>query len=306
MKLSRRQFLTSTLVVAGGAFLGRPGLAVAEAKAAPPNPFELVPLGKTGLKVTRIGIGTGMHGGGRASDHTRMGKEAFEALVKAAWEQGVRLFDVADMYGTHPYLAGALKDMPRDQYTIVTKMWVRKGGLPEQERPDADVVIDRFRKELQTDYIDVVQIHCMDTANWTDAHKKQMDILENLKAKKIIRAHGASFHSLAALEAAAASPWVDVAHVRINAYGDKMDAPPEKVAPVVAKIHAAGKGVIGMKLIGEGLFSNSDEKRDKSVQYVLGLGTVDAMVVGFLKIPEIGDFAARVGKALQAKAAATA
>jgi aryl-alcohol dehydrogenase-like predicted oxidoreductase len=306
MKFNRRQFLTSTLVVAGGAFIGRPSLAAAEAKTAPPNPFELVPLGKTGLKVTRIGMGTGMRGGNRQSDHTRMGQETFTALVKAAWEQGVRLFDVADMYGTQPFLAGALKGLPRDQYAIVTKMWVRKGGLPEQERPDADVVVERFRKELQTDYIDVVQIHCMDTANWTDAHKKQMDIMENLKAKKIIRAHGASFHSLAAMEAGAASPWVDVAHVRVNAYGDKMDAAPEKVAPVIAKLHAAGKGVIGMKLVGEGTFSASPEKIDKSIQYVLGLGTVDAAVVGFLKIPEIADFGDRVAKALQAKAPATA
>jgi predicted aldo/keto reductase-like oxidoreductase len=213
---------------------------------------------------------------------------------------------MADIYGTHPFVAGALKGLPRDQYALVTKMWTGKGGLPEPERPDADVVVERFRKELATDYIDVVQIHCQMAPDWTDKQKKQMDILETLKAKKIIRAHGASFHSLAALEAAAASPWVDVVHVRINAYGDKMDAAPEKVAPVVEKIHAAGKGVIGMKLIGEGLFSASDEKRDKSVQYVLGLGTVDAMVVGFLKIPEIDDFGDHVAKALQAKAAATA
>jgi len=306
MKLSRRQFLASSLVVAGGAFLGRPGLVVAEAKAAPPNPFELVSLGKTGLKVTRIGLGTGMHGGGRVSDHTRLGKEGFDALIKAAWERGVRLFDVADMYGTHPFLAGALKGLPRDQYAIVTKMWVAKGGLPEQERPDADILVDRFRKELQTDYIDVLQIHCQMSPTWCDQQKRQMDIMETLKAKKIIRAHGASIHSLGALEAAAASPWVDVVHVRINAYGEKMDAAPEKVAPVVEKIHAAGKGVIGMKLIGEGIFSASPEKIDKSIQYVLGLGTVDAMVVGFLKIPEIADFGDRVAKALAAKAAATA
>ena len=308
MKLNRRQFLTASIAVAGGVLLGGRTLAAPLAQAArpaqvaPPNPFELVPFGKTGIKVCRIGIGTGMRGGNRQSDHTRMGKEAFEALIKAAWERGVRLFDMADMYGTHPFVAGALKGLPRDQYALVTKMWLGKGGLPEPERPDADVVVDRFRKELATDYIDVVQIHCQTAADWTDKQKKQMDILETLKAKKIIRAHGASFHSLAALEAAAASPWVDVVHVRINAYGDKMDAAPEKVAPVVEKIHAAGKGVIGMKLIGEGLFSASDEKRDKSVQYVLGLGTVDAMVVGFLKIPEIGDFATRVATALKAKA----
>ncbi|MBM4018080.1 MAG: aldo/keto reductase [Planctomycetes bacterium] len=302
MRMNRRQFLASTLAVAGGTLLGCRTLAAPAAQAAPPNPYELVPLGKTGIKVSRIGIGTGMRGGNRQSDHTRMGKDACEALLKAAYERGVRLFDMADLYGTHPYVASALKGLPRDQYALVSKIWVRKGGIPEPERPDADVVVDRFRKELDTDYIDVVQIHCMTDANWTDAQKKQMDIMENLKAKKIIRAHGASFHSLAALECAAASPWVDTIHVRINAYGDKMDGPPEKVAPVVEKAHKAGKGVIGMKLIGEGLYSNSPEKRDGSVRYVLGLGTVSAMVVGFLRLAEIDDFAARTAAALAAKA----
>jgi hypothetical protein len=75
-----------------------------------------------------------------------------------------------------------------------------------------------------------------------------------------------------------------------------MDAKPDKVVPVLKKIHAAGKGVVGMKLIGEGKFRNSDELRDKSVKFVLGLGCVDVLNVGFEKPEEIDDFAARVRK----------
>ena len=95
-------------------------------------------------------------------------------------------------------------------------MWVGPGGIPETERPDADMVVDRFRKELKTDYLDMVQIHCMTDGNWTDKQKKQMDILDTLKVKNIIRAHGVSVHSLEAMEAAVISPWVDVVHVRVN------------------------------------------------------------------------------------------
>jgi aryl-alcohol dehydrogenase-like predicted oxidoreductase len=260
------------------------------------DPYELVPLGKTKIKVSRVGFGTGMRGGGRQSNQTRLGKEKFEALLQASYERGVRLFDMADLYGTHPYLAGALAKMPRKDYVISTKIWWRRGGIPDKERPDSDVVVQRFLKELNTDYIDIILLHCVDSAKWPEELSKQMEMLDGLKKKGIIRAHGVSCHSFEALEAAANEPWVDSIHVRINAYGEKMDAPVEKVVPVLKKMHDAGKGVIGMKLIGEGSFRNSDEKRDGSIRYVLGLGCVNAMVVGFEKLEEIDDFAARVRK----------
>jgi aryl-alcohol dehydrogenase-like predicted oxidoreductase len=260
------------------------------------DPYELVPLGKTKIKVSRVGFGTGMRGGNRQSNQTRLGKEKFEALLQASYERGVRLFDMADLYGTHPYLAGALAKMRRKDYVLSTKIWWRRGGIPDKERPDSDVVVQRFLKELNTDYIDIILLHCVDTAKWPEELSKQMEILDGLKKKGIIRAHGVSCHSFEALEAAANEPWVDSIHVRINAYGEKMDAPVEKVAPVLKKMHDAGKGVIGMKLIGEGSFRNSDEKRDGSIRYVLGLGCVNAMVVGFEKVEEIDDFAARVRK----------
>ena len=123
-----------------------------------------------------------------------------------------------------------------------------------------------------------------------------MNDMAKLKRQGIIRAHGVSCHSLGALKTAAAEPWVDSVHVRINAYGTKMDAKPEEVAPVIAKTHEAGKGVIGMKLIGEGQFRNHEEKRDKSIQYVLGLGTVNVLNVGFEKTEEMDDFARRVAR----------
>jgi aryl-alcohol dehydrogenase-like predicted oxidoreductase len=285
-----------SLAGAGGILFGSRFLAAQEQKPRVFDPYELVPLGATKIKVSRVGFGTGMRGGGRQSNQTRLGKEKFEALLQAAYERGVRLFDAADLYGTHPFLAGALAKMKRKDYVISSKIWWHQGGLPEKERPDSDIVVERFLKELNTDYIDVILLHCVSSAKWPEELSKQMEILEKLKKKGIVRAHGVSCHSLEALEAAANEPWVDSVHVRINAYGEKMDAPPEKVVPVIKKMHEAGKGVIGMKLIGEGSFRDSDEKRDGSVRFVLGLGCVDAMVVGFEKIKEIDDFAARVRK----------
>lgn len=294
--MKRREFLAASIAGMGGLLLGPTCKSAAEQNPSNFDPYERVPLGKTKIMVSRVGFGTGMRGGNRQSNQTRMGKEKFESLLQASYERGVRLFDGADLYGTHPYLAGALKKIPRKDYAIVSKIWWRRGGIPEAERPDADVIVERFLKELSTDYIDLILLHCVASEKWPEELSQQMNTLAKLKKKGLIRAHGVSCHSLAALEACVGESWVDSVHARINAYGTKMDGPPEKVAPVLKKLHEAGKGVVGMKLIGEGDFRDSDEKRDESVRYVLGLGCVDAMVVGFEKIEEIDDFGARVRK----------
>lgn len=296
MEMKRREFLARSIAGVGGLLLGAGCLDTARRKPATFDPYERVPLGKTKIKVSRVGFGTGMRGGNRQSNQTRLGEKKFEALLRASYERGVRLFDLADLYGTHPYVTRALRKMPRKDYVISSKIWWRGGGIPDKQRPDADVVVNRFLNELNTDYIDIILLHCVVSANWPDELGEQMNILEKLKKKGIVRAHGVSCHSLPALQAAADEPWVDSVNVRINAYGKNMDGPVAKVEPVVRKLHKAGKGVIGMKLIGEGAFRNSDEKRDNSIRYVLTLGCVDAMVVGFEKVEEIDDFAARVRK----------
>jgi aryl-alcohol dehydrogenase-like predicted oxidoreductase len=257
------------------------------------DPFDKVTLGKTGIKATFLGMGTGFSGYNRSSNITRAG--VAESLIRQAYEKGIRFFDCADSYGTHPFTNAALKGIPRENYTLSSKMWVTSGGIPEPERPDSEIVVDRFRKELNTDYLDIVQMHCMTVSDWTDQQKRFMDGLENCKAKGIIRAHGVSVHTFQALEAAAASPWVDVIHVRINPFGTSMDSKdPAQIVPVIEKMHKAGKGIIGMKLIGNGSFRNDSDKIDQSLKYVLDLGTVDMIIVGFEKPEQIDDYIGRI------------
>ncbi|TAK97647.1 MAG: aldo/keto reductase [Verrucomicrobia bacterium] len=294
MKLRRREFIRRTALGVGATILSHP--LVRAATTAPKffDPFESVLLGKTKLNPTRFCLGTGMRGGKRESNQTRLGKEKFEALIRESFDRGVRLFDLADLYGTHPYVIPALKGIQRDRFQVVTKIWFREGGLPERERPDADVCVERFLRELKTDYIDLVLLHCVTSANWPQELRKQMDLLSKLKEKGTIRSLGVSCHSLEALEAAASEPWVESVHARINPYGMSMDGAPEKVVPVLQKIHAAGKGVVGMKIIGEGRLRNDEEKRSASVKYALGLGCVDVLNVGCESVSEIDDLAKRV------------
>jgi aryl-alcohol dehydrogenase-like predicted oxidoreductase len=295
-KLTRRQFVSTLTAGAGTVLLGKASLSSpASESVVYSDSLKIVSLGKSGLKTTLLGMGTGFSGYNRSSNITRSG--VAESVIRQAYEKGIRFFDCADSYGTHTYAASALKRFPRESYTLSTKIWVGQGGLPEPERPNADIVVDRFRKELNTDYLDLIQIHCMTDAGWTDKEKKQMDILENLKAKKIIRAHGVSVHSLEAMEACIGNPWIDIVHVRINSFGEAMDKnDPADVTPVIEKLHREGKGIIGMKLIGAGKFKNDPDKIDKSLRFVLGLGTVDVIIIGFELPEQIDNYIARIHK----------
>ena len=299
VKMHRRQFLGTTAVGTTGLLVAT-GQVHAEQVAASIDPNALVSLGKR-LKVSRIGMGTGVRAINRTSQQIKNGVEKFEELIRKAYDEGIRYFDMADIYGSHPIVGRALKDKPRDSYTLVSKVWFLPGGLPETERDDADVAVKRFLKELGTDYIDLVQIHCMTDAKWPEKMRKQMDLLEALREKGVIRAHGVTCHSIPALEAAAEEPWVDVVHTRINPEGVYMDGKPDQVVPAIKKIHDAGKGVIGMKIIGQGRFRDDPAKREASIRYVLGLGIVDVMVVGFEKPEEIVNFKELTKLALEAK-----
>lgn len=291
---TRREFIKVAAAGAVGALWTTTGQAA-----------ELPKVKLSGLNVPLLGMGTGVKAGNRSNALQRSGEKNFLDTVLRAYDEGVRLFDCADSYGSLPMVAKALKGKPRDSYVLVSKVWCHpKGGIPDNEpRDDSMAVIERFLREAETDHIDLVQLHCQTAADWTKTYRPHMEALAKAKQKGLIRAHGCSCHSLEALEAAAADPWVDVVHTRINPWGVAMDGPADVVVPVIRKIHAAGKGVIGMKLIGEGKFRNDPAKIDETLDFVLGLGCVDALIVGFEKQEEIVDYKQRLTTALERKAA---
>ena len=262
--IGRREFLADSIAGASGLLLGSTltGCAsktLTSAKGKTFDPWEIVPLGKTGLKVTRVGFGTGMSGGRHSSNQVRLGKEKFEALLREAYDRGCRLFDCADMYGSHPYIIPALKGVPRDKFTIVSKLMI--WDPPDEEKEKPQVTIDRFLKELNTDYIDLLLLHCMMAPDWNKTLKPYMDGYERSQGKR----QSACPRRLLPLDrrpqTAAEEPWVESVHARINATGTDMDGSPDEVVPILRKIHDAGKGVIGMKLIGQGEFRDSRDLR---------------------------------------------
>jgi len=291
-RISRRQFIKTT-TAATGAFLSSAKLGhTGDDAPRGGSSADLVPLGKTGVRVSRLAIGTGTVGFNKHSHQTRLGQKKFTELMRYAYDHGVRFFDLADQYGSHPFFVRAMKDgIPREKIVINTKIWV---GLSKEEGVKG--ALDRFRKELGTDYLDMVHLHCMMDSDWPRRLEKWMDDLEDAKQKKIIRAHGVSCHSLGALKAAAESAWVDYIQPRINHVGNRMDAQPDVVVPVLKKAHASGKGIGGMKILGEGDIS---DRREESMKFVLGLGCVDTLIIGFERKDEIDDIREKMASILQ-------
>jgi predicted aldo/keto reductase-like oxidoreductase len=293
--VDRRQFI-KTAALAAGTFLGAGTFADCPSAAnEPPSPSDLIPLGKTGIRVSRLAFGTGTVGYSKHSHQTRLGQQKFTELIRHAFDRGIRSFDLADQYGSHPFLAQAMKDgIPREKIVISTKIWT-----PLSQEEGVQGTLDRFRKELESDYIDILLLHCVMDDDWPKKLRNWMDGLEEAKQKKIIRAHGVSCHALGALKTAARTEWVDYIQARINHVGTRMDAAPKVVAPVLKQAHEAGRAIGGMKILGEGDIA---EQREESLEFVLGLGCVDTLVIGFETPEEIDDISGKMSTILQKQA----
>lgn len=285
VQVNRRRFVGAT--AAAATVLGAQQAAVAGDVPAPPQ----VLLGNTGITLSRVGQGTGVHGGRRQSDQTRMGFEKLVNLFHHAYDRGITFFDLADLYGTHLYFREALRTLPRDKVTILSKLWWRYDGpesgtrLPHRKQ-DVRTAVERFLHELNTDRIDILLLHCMKTGKWDGELQLYMEELASAKDKGQVRAVGVSCHDYGALKTAATCPWVDVVLARINPKGVKMDGTPEEITAVLREMKANGKAVLGMKIFGEGKLSG--EKED-CIKFAQGLGVLDAMTIGFHEPQQIDD-----------------
>lgn len=261
---------------------------------------DWVTLGNSGVKVTRLAFGTGTHGG---RIQRELGQEDFTRLVRHAYDRGIRFFETAESYhGMPEMLSIALKGIPRDSYRLMTKYSTPAGGDP---RPK----IDQFRKQLATEYIDILLLHCVRPTTWSSDYESLRDGFSEAKSQNIIGTYGASVHGLPALRTFPGNQWLEVAMIRMNHNGTRMDTDSIRDQPeagdvndVVAntrKVHAKGVGVISMKLVGEGRFTSAED-RDKSMKFAMNLGCVDVVTVGFKNTSEIDEAIERMGRVMNA------
>src|SRR3984885_420548 len=272
--MKRRDFIVRTARGLGAAWIGSHGLAAWASNPAVLSQkyraSDTVVLGQTGIKTSRLAMGTGTIGSAHRSNQTALGVKGLSELLLNGYDQGLRFFDAADTYGSHPHVAEALKHVPRNKVTVLTKTWAR-----DPKSMSAD--LDRFRRELGTDYLDICLMHCVTEGDWTERYKGVMDVLSEAKEKGVIRAHGCSCHSIEALRAAAKSPWGEVDLARINPIGSHMDADPKTVVEVLREMRASGKAVVGMKILGQG---DLRSRQDEALKYALSLGVLDAFTIG--------------------------
>lgn len=301
--LTRREFIRNTAGAAGLATIAPETLIAAEPVAAKTATdwVQLGRLNKHKIKITRLGMGTGSINGRVQKE---LGQEAFNKLIQYAFDRGVRYIDTAKNYMTYDMIREAIKPLPREKIFLQSKMPSWNGGPKE---PLA--VIDQYRRDLGTDYIDSLLIHCTVTDDWPETLKPMMDAFDEAQSRGWIRAKGMSCHGLRSLRTAARSDWMEVQLARINPQGHHVDGdnptnphdPNGKFVEATREIksmHEKGRGIIGMKLSGNGDFTNPDD-REKAVRYAMTCGFVDAIVMGFKSPAEIDEAIERVNRALK-------
>jgi aryl-alcohol dehydrogenase-like predicted oxidoreductase len=291
---TRREFLTGSAAVTAGALTPACASLAGKKRSA----SDRVTLGKTGIKLSRLGMGLGSNGG---NVQRNLGQEEFNRLVRYAFDQGIRYFDAAQSYKTFDWVADAVKDLPRGELFLMSKI----GGNPDKPME----VIERHLKTYRTDRIDCVLVHCAVKADWMEERARLIEALSLAKQQGKIRAHGVSCHALPALRVAAAADWVDVNLVRVNPQcvatdGEtpKWDAPGTDIAPVLEQLKVmkrGGHGVIAMKLVGDGAFKSPDD-REKAMRFAMSQPEIDAAVIGFKSPAEVDESIARMNRALTA------
>jgi aryl-alcohol dehydrogenase-like predicted oxidoreductase len=280
---SRRDFLKTGL--AAGTLAGAVTLPLhAETQKA----TDWVTLGKSDVKVTRLAFGTGTHSGQVQRD---LGQEQFNRLVRYAYDHGVRFFETAESYSDmHRMLGIALTGIPRDSYRLMSKVTTHPGVDPQAK-------IDELRTLAKTEYFDIMLLHWQHTATWPEDSLRWQEGIQEAQVRKAVVARGASVHGLPALRQVPENKWLEVAMIRMNQKGTAMDAEdymttgPGNVSEVVSHVHqtkAAGMGVISMKLVGEGRFTNRED-RQAAMKFAFRHAGVNAVTVGYKNTGEIDE-----------------
>ena len=289
-KISRRRFLMASTAGLAGLSVASKGFGNSYSLA---NDLmvDKVILGNSGLTVSRIAMGTGTTGFNQTSSQVRLGMEKFIKIARHAYERGIRFYDMADVYGSMPYVAESIKGLPRENLMLLSKVWTYPDSSDRNE--PVMKILDRFRREMTTDYFDVILMHCLQQGNWNENRKHYMDGLSKAKQDGIVKAVGISCHNINALKTASESPWVDVIMARINPFGTLMDGSPDEIKAILAKAVQNGKGVIGMKIFGEGK-NVTDAERAQSIQFAVTQGIMQCMTLGFESEAQIDDAISRV------------
>ncbi len=285
---SRRNFLKTGVAAGTLAATGSLPFFARNVTAPGGKATDWVTLGKSNVKVTRLAFGTGSISG---RVQRELGQEGFNSLVRHAYDSGIRFFETAESYTEmHKMLGIALKGIPRDSYRLMSKITTHGDVDPQQK-------LDELRKLANTEYFDIMLLHWQHTATWPSESQRWADAISEARHKQAVMAQGASVHGLPALRQMPSDQWLQVAMIRMNHKGVRMDAEdyetnglgnvPEVVSHV-KQVRAEGMGVISMKLVGEGSFK-AREDRQAAMKFAFRNAGVDCVTVGYKNNAEIDE-----------------
>ncbi|MDR3308645.1 MAG: aldo/keto reductase [Tannerella sp.] len=289
--MNRRKFIKAGALGLAGISVLQSGMAGVHFALPYESIVDKVALGNSGLTVSRIAMGSGSKGGNKSSNQTRIGMDSFKRLALHAYEHGIRFYDTADSYGSIPYVGESIKTLPRKELTLLTKMWTHDDGSANVESVEDNIA--RYLKEFGTDYIDILLMHCMMSGDWDKTRTHYMEGFAKAKKAGTVRAVGVSCHSIDALREAAVNPWVDVIMARINPFQTLMDGTPDEIKEILGRAKANGKGLIGMKIFGEGK-NVSDAEREQSIRFALTEANIHCMTLGLESVEQMDDAIKRV------------
>jgi aryl-alcohol dehydrogenase-like predicted oxidoreductase len=289
--MNRRKFIKTSMGGLVGLSVLHPE--TVEAERYVPSMIDSVSLGNTGIMASRIALGTGTIGLNKSASQQSQNADNYPALIRHCFDRGVRFFDMADSYGSHSLLSNALKKtkIQRDSVVLMTKMWTYPDGTPLAKNADAN--IKKYLQELDTDYIDILLMHCIVDSNWNENRKYYMDTFSKAKQAGLIKSVGVSCHNLDALRKAASDPWVDVILARVNPFQTLMDGSPDEVNTILGTAKNNGKGVMGMKIFGEGKHI-TDKERQFSLEYAMKTANIHGIALGMQSKQQVDDAVARI------------
>lgn len=291
--IDRRKFIKAGVIGVAGLAISSEEVFSAIQSSSDISKLPQVQLGKTGIKISQVGLGTGTVAYDKASNQTRIGTEKFISLVRHAYDNGITYFDLADSYGSHNFMAQALKHLEREKVQILSKVWTHPNG--SDKIVPVEQTLERFRKEINTDYLDIVLMHCLMEGKWTESRSYYMDALTKAKQDGIVKAVGVSCHNWDAMAEAVETPWVDVILARINPFQTHMDGTPEAVNELLGKAKQNGKGIIGMKIFGEGK-NTTDDERERTLQFAVKTANIHCMTIGLESESQVDDLVKRMSR----------
>lgn len=240
--------------------------------------------GRTGLRVSRLCFGTGQFQESRFN----LTPEQGAVLLQHAYLLGVTFFDLAIGYGTHPHMGLALREIPRASVVIQSKTDAKTAA-------EARTEIEQIIRELGSDYVDVLLLHGVSSAE--DFAEREEALAELVRAKRegYVRFVGASTHIYtgSALASCVADPRIEVILALANKGGFGLvggDYPTHLA--MLRQARVAGKAVCGMKVLGEG---NLADEAEEHMRYCFTIPEIDAVDLGMASLAHV-DMAVAIAR----------